>query len=148
LGDRDLGDRDWTDAAVARGWGFLHSRRGCYIDLRVSKMSSQGPSQNDEEKGRVLPFRPRKPHSWNEHLRLRDRLRSPVEDLSKYSRDRGEDNFHHRMKVNMLAFAVLALIVACGIWLANTMAEMTKNQDCVLTGRTNCSPIRVPADSR
>jgi hypothetical protein len=140
-------DRDLIDAAVARGRGFLHSRRGCYIDFRVSKMSSQGPSQ-DEEKGRVLPFRRRTPHSWNEHLRLRDRMRSPVEDLSKYSRGPDEDNFHHRMKVNLLAFAVLALIVACGIWLANTMADMTKNQDCVLTGRTNCSPIHVPADSR
>jgi hypothetical protein len=24
------------------------------------------------------------------------------------------------------------------------MAEMRKNQDCVLTGRTNCAPIQVP----
>jgi hypothetical protein len=110
-------------------------------------MSSQGPSQ-DEEKGRVLPFRPRTPRSWNAHLRLRDRLRNPVEDLSKYSRDPGEDNFQHRMKVNLLAFAALALIVACGVWLANTMSDMRKNQDCVLSGRTNCAPIQVPADSR
>jgi hypothetical protein len=111
----------------------------------MSKMTSQGPSQ-DEERGRVLPFRPRKPRSWNSHLR--DGLRSPVDDLSKYSRHPDDDNFHHRMKVNLLAFAVLALIVACGIWLANTMAEMRKNQDCVLTGRTNCAPIQVPVDSR
>jgi hypothetical protein len=108
-------------------------------------MTSQGPSK-DEEKGRVLPFRPRKPRSWNAHLR--DRLRSPVEDLSKYSREPDEDNFNHRMKVNLLAFAVLALIVACGIWLTNAMVEMRKNQDCVLTGRTNCAPIQVPAESR
>ena len=108
-------------------------------------MTSQGPSK-DEDKGRVLPFRPRTPHPWN--ARLRDRLRSPVEDLSKYSRDPDEDNFQHRMKVNLLAFAVLAIIVACGIWLANTMTEMRKNQDCVLTGRTNCAPIQVPAEPR
>jgi hypothetical protein len=110
-------------------------------------MSSQGPSQ-DEVKGRVLPFRRRTPRSWNEHLRLRDRLRNPVEDLSKYSRDPDEDNFQHRMKVNLLAFTALALIVACGVWLANTMSDMRKNQDCVLSGRTNCAPIQVPADSR
>jgi hypothetical protein len=107
-------------------------------------MSSQRPSQ-DEEKGRVLPFRPRAPRSWNAHLR--DKLRSPVEDLSKFSRD-PDDNFPHRMKVNLLAFAVLAIIVACGIWLANTMTEMRKNQDCVLTGRTNCAPIHLPAEPR
>jgi hypothetical protein len=108
-------------------------------------MTSQGPSK-DEEKGRVLPFRPRKPRSWNAHLR--DRLRSPVEDLSKYSREPDEDNFNHRMKVNLLAFAVLALIVACGIWLTNAMVEKRKNQDCVLTGRTNCAPNQVPAETR
>jgi ferric-dicitrate binding protein FerR (iron transport regulator) len=110
-------------------------------------MTSREPSK-DEEKGRVLQFKPRTPRSWNSHLRLRDRLRSPVEDLSKFSRDPDEDNFRHRMKVNLLAFAALAFIVACGVWLANTMAEMRKNQDCVLTGRTNCAPIQVPVDSR
>jgi hypothetical protein len=108
-------------------------------------MTSQGPSK-DEEKGRVLPFRPRAPRSWNAHLR--DKLRSPVEDLSKYSRNAEEDNFQHRMKVNLLAFAVLALIVACGIWLTGTMSEMRRNQDCVLSGRTNCAPIQVPAEPR
>jgi hypothetical protein len=108
-------------------------------------MTSQGPLK-DEEKGRVLPFRPRTPRSWNE--RMRDKLRSPVEDLSKFSRDPDDDNFQHRMKVNLLAFAVLALIVACGIWLTNTMSEMRRNQDCVLSGRTNCAPIQVPAEPR
>jgi hypothetical protein len=110
-------------------------------------MTSQGPSK-DEEKGRVLPFRPRKAHSWNAHLRLRDKPRSPVEDLSKYSRDPDEDNFQHRMKVNLLAFAMLALIVACGIWLTSTMSEMRRNQDCVLSGRTNCAPIQMPTEPR
>jgi hypothetical protein len=108
-------------------------------------MTSQEPSK-DEEKGRVLPFRPRTPRSWNANLRPRDKLRSPVEDLSKYSRDPDDDNFQHRMKVNLLAFAVLAIIVACGIWLTSTMSEMRRNQDCVLSGRTNCAPIPVPAE--
>ena len=49
---------------------------------------------------------------------------------------------------NLLAFAVLILIVYCGVWLANTMAQLRASQDCVLTGRTNCAPIKVPLDSR
>lgn len=49
---------------------------------------------------------------------------------------------------NLLAFAVLSLIVYCGIWLANTMAQLRTNQDCALTGRTNCAPIKLPVDSR
>ena len=78
-------------------------------------------------------------------LRLRDQMRSPVDDLKKYSRGPDDDNFRHRMMVNLLAFGVLAFIVFCGIWLANTMSEMRKNQDCVLSGRTNCAPIRCPS---
>jgi hypothetical protein len=43
---------------------------------------------------------------------------------------------------------VLALIVSCGIWLANTMTQMRNDQDCVLSGRTNCAPIKVPVNPR
>ena len=110
-------------------------------------MTSQKPSK-DEEKGRVLPFRPRAPRSWNAQLRLRDQMRSPVDDLSKYSRGPDEDNYRHRMIMNLLAFLVLALIVMCGIWLTNTMAQLRHDQDCVLTGRTNCAPIPAPTNPR
>ena len=110
-------------------------------------MTSQKPSK-DEEKGRILPFRPRAPRSWNAQLRLRDQMRSPVDDLSKYSRGPDEDNYRHRMMMNLLAFLVLALIVSCGIWLTNTMAQLRRDQECELTGRTNCAPIQVPASPR
>ena len=110
-------------------------------------MTSQKPSK-DEEKGRILPFRPRAPRSWNAQLRLRDQMRSPVDDLSKYSRGPDEDNYRHRMMMNLLAFLVLALIVLCGIWLTNTMAQLRRDQDCVLAGRTNCAPIQVPTTPR
>src|SRR5271169_4472916 len=106
-------------------------------------MTSQEPSK-DQEKGRVLPFRPRAPRSWNAQLRLRDQTRSPVDDLSKYSRAPDEESYRHRMVMNLLAFLVLALIVFCGIWLANTMTQLRKDQDCVLSGRTNCALIQVP----
>jgi hypothetical protein len=110
-------------------------------------MTSQKPLK-DEETGRVLPFRPRAPRSWNAQLRLRDQTRSPVDDLSKYSRGPDEESYQHRMVMNLLAFLVLTLIVFCGIWLANTMAQLRRDQDCVLTGRTNCAPIQVPANPR
>jgi hypothetical protein len=52
------------------------------------------------------------------------------------------------MVMNLLAFLVLALIVYCGIWLANTMSQLRKDQDCVLSGRTNCAPIPVSGHPR
>lgn len=96
------------------------------------------PLRDDEERGRVLAFRPRVPRVRNE------RWRSPVADLSKYERDLEADSYRHRMTNNLLALVLLCVIVCCGIWLANTVAEMRAGLDCSLTGRTNCAPIRVP----
>jgi hypothetical protein len=107
-------------------------------------MKSQEPQRN-EEKGRVVLFRPRIPRARNDNHRWPGPQRPPVDDLSKYERDRETDDYRHRMANNLLAFAVLCLIVYCGIWLANTMAEMRAGLDCSLTGRTNCAPIRLPA---
>ena len=114
--------------------------------LRVPQMASQ--STKDVDKGRVLPFRPRAPHSWNARLRLRDQSRSPVSDLSKFSRGPVEDDYPHRMFMNLLAFLVLSLIVGCGIWLADNMSERNKDQDCRRMSRTYCVPIQGPSETQ
>ena len=110
-------------------------------------MTSQEPSR-DEEKGRVVPFRPRVPRARNDNLRASAPRHPLVDDVGKYARGSENDNYRHRMVNNALAFVVLCLIVYCGIWLANTMAQLRKDQDCALTGRTNCNPIKLPIDSR
>jgi hypothetical protein len=101
-------------------------------------------TQRNEERGRVVSFRPRHPRARNDNHRWPRSLQPPVDDLSKYERDREADDYRHRMANNLLAFLVLCVIVYCGIWLANTMAEMQAGLDCSLTGRTNCAPIRLP----
>ncbi len=72
--------------------------------------------------------------------------RAPVEDLTKYERDEGADDYRHRMVMNAVAFVFVAALIAAGLWLADTMAEMRKNQDCVLSGRRNCAPIEINKD--
>jgi hypothetical protein len=75
------------------------------------------------------------------------RSRSPppphVEDLAKYERGDESDDYRHRMIVNIAAFLAVALLIGVGIWLADTMASMRKNQDCVLSGRRGCTPVEV-----
>src|SRR5712675_1088364 len=110
-------------------------------------MKSQEP-QRDEEKGRILLFRPRIPRARNDNVRRPHPLRSPVDDLSKYEQSRETESYRHRMVNNLLAFAVLSLIVYCGIWLSNSTAQLRSEHDCVLTGRTNCAPIKVPIERR
>jgi hypothetical protein len=68
---------------------------------------------------------------------------SPVEDLAKYERGAGPDDYRHRMLVNAAALAVVVVLMGVGLWIAETMAEMRKNEDCVLSGRRNCSPVEV-----
>lgn len=73
---------------------------------------------------------------------------SPVADLDKYERSADEgDDYRHRMTMNGLALLVVVLLIAAGIWIADTLALMRKNQDCVLAGRRNCIP-EVPIQAR
>jgi hypothetical protein len=48
--------------------------------------------------------------------------------------------------VNAAAFLFVIALIGAGLWLANTMTQMRKNQDCVLSGRRGCTPIEVTGD--
>ena len=77
-----------------------------------------------------------------------ERPREAVEDLTKYTHDETPDDYRHRMTVNAIAFAFVVVLALVGYWLADTMATMRKNQDCVLTGRRGCSPVEIPSRER
>jgi hypothetical protein len=49
---------------------------------------------------------------------------------------------------NAVMFGFLAVLVALGIWLLGTMADVRKAQDCAAQGRRNCVPIDVPERTR
>ena len=80
--------------------------------------------KRDDKKGSVVQFRPRIPCARNENLRPNHTKRSPVEDVGKYARSSEQVDYHQQTVNNLLAFLVLCLIVYCGTWLANTMAQM------------------------
>jgi hypothetical protein len=42
----------------------------------------------------------------------------------------------------MLGFFVV--LVAAGVWLLGTMADVRKAQDCAAQGRRNCAAIEIP----
>ncbi len=102
---------------------------------------SQSPPGESER--HVLPFRPR-----GSLLPRRLNQPSPIEDLSKYERPPGEDDYRHRMVVNGLALVATIALIVIGVWIANTMAQMRNNQDCVLSGRRGCTPVEVPPTPR
>ena len=100
-------------------------------------MSSDTP---DREKGRILPFRRRgKTHSTPGPTSTDE----PIEGVDKYAVSE-PDNYRQRMINNGLAFVACVVLAAIGIWLATSIAEMRRNQDCVLSGRRNCAQLNVP----
>ena len=70
----------------------------------------------------------------------------PVDDLAKYEHKADSDDYRHRMIVNVAAFLFVIALIGAGLWLADTMAQMRKNQDCVLSGRRGCTPVEVTKD--
>lgn len=106
-------------------------------------MNTRQPIIGDDDEHRVVRFVPRSsatpPHrpAADPGLAGGD-LRPPGEALDE------PDDFRHRMLANAAALAVTALLVGAGIWLAVTIADLRKTQDCVLMGRRDCARIAIP----
>ena len=49
------------------------------------------------------------------------------------------------MMMNAIAGVIVLVLVGCGLWLTDAMLKVRKDQDCVLSGRTNCLEIKIPA---
>lgn len=112
----------------------------------LEKMSSdprtvktQRPISPDDDH-RVVKFRPRT--SAQPPSRAPQQVPREANDLSRYERSPEEpDDFRQRMLANLAAFAFTVALTAIGIWLALSIAELRKTQDCVLMGRRDCAQI-------
>ena len=101
------------------------------------------PTQtSDDSEGRVVPLR--KGASTHNVAGPPER----PDDLAQYQQADEPDDYRHRMLTNVAGLAVIALLIAIGIWIADTMASMQKNQDCVLYGRRGCTPVEAPPQKR
>jgi len=120
-----------------------------------SKLAHEPPEPEvPHHSAQVLQFRPRarlpeRPFSSSPGLANEsvDHQSDLLDDLSRYEQDIEDEpiNYRHRMLMNVMAVVVVTALVGIGVWLADTIAEMERKQDCVLQGRQNCAPIEVPA---
>jgi len=101
--------------------------------------------------GRIVAFRPRTAGAPHNRVPSIQSDSSPVADLRQYQRAREEEDYRHRMVVNVLALAFCVLLAIAGIWLVNEIAEMKRVQDCVLSGRgaaRHCRSRRIEGPER
>lgn len=58
-----------------------------------------------------------------------------------------DDDGHHGLE-NAVLLGFFVVLVAAGIWLLLTMADVRKGLDCSAQGRRNCATIEVPDRAR
>lgn len=101
------------------------------------------------EFGQVLRFRHRPGQPPRSGSALRPGEAEPADALVRYEQEQDEQiDYRQRMLMNVIALVIVTLLVGAGVWIADTIAEMEKDQDCVLQGRGNCAPIEAPVPNR
>ncbi|MGH6671020.1 MAG: hypothetical protein ACRECV_03465 [Xanthobacteraceae bacterium] len=100
----------------------------------------------------ILPFRPREGLTDHPAAKLApadDPESEFPDDLTPYEQDRPDEdehiNYPQRMLMNMIAVVVVAILIGLGVWLADSITAMERNQDCLLQGRQNCAPLEIAA---
>jgi hypothetical protein len=66
-----------------------------------------------------------------------------AEELEKKPKPPEDEGNRTRENAMLLGFFVV--LVAAGVWLLATMADIRKVQDCAAQGRRNCQTIDAPA---
>jgi len=134
---------------------MLDSMREGTSKLSHEPQEAEGPPHTAQ----VLQFRPRASLAEHpaERANVRELFPEPDDDhfdhLAEFEQDPEEDetvNYPHRMLMNVIAVAIVTVLIGVGVWLADTIADMERDQDCVLQGRQNCAPIElaIPPGSR
>jgi hypothetical protein len=104
------------------------------------------------ESGQVLRFQLRRragPQPVRDSTaRPHGRETEPIDELAAFEAEDRNIDYRHRMVMNVIAVAIVALLVGAGVWIADTIAAMQQTQDCVLQGRQNCAPIEVPVTKK
>jgi hypothetical protein len=137
--------------ATALFWREPHGDRELAQEhLAQEHLAQDRPEPNEAlESGQILSFQSRRRVGMQarhgsatgpEHPET-----DPVDDLAAFEDEDRNIDYRQRMLMNVIAVAIVTLLVGAGVWIADTIADMQKAQDCALQGRQNCAPIEGPA---
>ena len=114
--------------------------------MRGSKAVIERPDPRDAGPfGQILKFEPRRPGNPSFASATPQRVEDDLDDFARFEQEQDEPiDYRHRMIMNLIALAILVSLVGLGVWIADTISDLQKEQDCLVQGRSNCAPIEVP----
>jgi hypothetical protein len=99
--------------------------------------------------GQVLRFEPRRARKAPLHVRAVEPTENDVDDFARFEQEQDEPiDYRHRAIMNLIAVVVVTLLVGLGVWIADTISDLQREQDCLMQGRSNCAPIELAAPLR
>jgi hypothetical protein len=112
--------------------------------MRSSKAVFERPDPRDAGPfGQILKFEPRRPR--NPSFASAQPVEDDLNDFARFEQEQDEPiDYRHRMMMNLIALAILILLVGLGLWIADTISDLQREQDCLMQGRSNCAPIELP----
>lgn len=126
-------------------WRFC--RRG--LSLSMMRSSKAIIERSDRRQagpfGQVLKFEPRQPGKPTLASVTAQPIDDDLDDFARFEKEHDEPiDYRHRAIMNLIAVAILILLVGLGVWIADTIADLQREQDCLMQGRSNCAPIEMP----
>jgi hypothetical protein len=113
--------------------------RGSKAVLERSDPRGAGPF------GQILKFEPRRPGKPSFAVATPQPIEDELDDFARFEQEQDEPiDYRHRMIMNLIALAILISLVGLGVWIADTISDLQRKQDCLMQGRSNCAPIEVP----
>ena len=95
--------------------------------------------------GQVVKLEPRRPASQSFAAGTPQPVEDDLDDFARFEQEQdGPIDYRHRMIMNLIALAILISLVGLGVWIADTISDLQKEQDCLVQGRSNCAPIQIP----
>jgi len=117
-----------------------------------NRFAMQKPPPSTDPDDRVVPLRKTAAYRGqglsNAARRGSAQDQPQIGDLDRYPQTGEADDDRHRTITNVAGIAIAVALIVTGVWIANTMASMRKNQDCVLSGRRGCTPVDAPVQQR
>jgi hypothetical protein len=59
----------------------------------------------------------------------------------------GPDDERSRSRA-LIGLAIIAVLVVAAVYLVNALRNQSNLEDCLMSGRSNCAPIELPAANR